>query len=74
MPKTIINSLHPLVSALLICTLSPARADYHYTSRSRSNTYPCISWEMAADSIQNAINAANPGDTVYIGAGRLRQH
>ncbi|NIT55031.1 MAG: hypothetical protein GWN00_01925, partial [Aliifodinibius sp.] len=27
------------------------------------------SWATAADSIQNAVNAADPGDTIYVGAG-----
>jgi hypothetical protein len=44
-------------------------ADYHYASHSGSNIYPYTSWETAADSITAAMRAADPYDTVYIGAG-----
>jgi hypothetical protein len=49
--------------------ISLALADYHYASHSGSNTYPYSSWETAADSIQNAINSASEGDTIYVGSG-----
>jgi hypothetical protein len=60
-----------------ICFLIPillglyalAFADYHYASHTGSNTYPYTSWETAADSITAAMRAADPYDTVYIGAG-----
>ena len=46
-----------------------ALADYHYASHEGSDEYPYTSWETAADSIQKAIDASSPGDTVYVGAG-----
>ena len=46
-----------------------AAADYHYASHDGSNEYPYTSWETAADSMQKAIDASSPHDTVYIGAG-----
>lgn len=56
-----------IIAILLLFSL--ARADYHYASHTGSNTYPYTSWETAADSIQAAVNAALPGDTVYVGSG-----
>jgi len=56
-----------LLALLALCL--PARADYHYAGHDGSNEYPYTSWETAADSIQKAIDAASPHDTVYIGAG-----
>jgi hypothetical protein len=52
---------------------SPALADYHYASHSGSDTYPYTSWETAADTIQEAIDAAETGDTVYIASGEYEQ-
>jgi hypothetical protein len=48
----------------------PAWADYHYASHEGSNTPPYTSWATAADSIQKAIDASSPHDTVYISAGQ----
>ncbi|OGC91305.1 MAG: hypothetical protein A2W25_07030 [candidate division Zixibacteria bacterium RBG_16_53_22] len=61
-------------SAVLACLfgLSIFRvtlADYHYASHAGSDEYPYTSWETAADSIQEAIDAASPGDTIYMGSG-----
>jgi hypothetical protein len=53
---------------------SISHADYHYASHSGSNTYPYTSWEMAADSIQKAINATDPHDTVFISSGDWVEH
>ncbi|MFH1336587.1 MAG: hypothetical protein ABII96_08720 [Candidatus Zixiibacteriota bacterium] len=44
-------------------------ADTHYVSPYGSDTYPYTSWLTAADSIMKAMNAADPGDTVMVGAG-----
>ncbi len=49
-------------------------ADFHYASHEGSNEYPYTSWETAADSIQLAIDAAEAGDTIYVGAGIWEQH
>ncbi len=58
------------LTVILILTLaSLAYADYHYASHEGSNEYPYTSWETASDSIQLAIDAAEPGDTIYIGDG-----
>jgi hypothetical protein len=57
------------ITLFMMLSMPPARADYHYVSHAGSDTYPYTSWETAADSIQPAINAASPGDTVYAGAG-----
>jgi len=45
------------------------RADYHYASHQGSDEYPYTSWETAAALIQDALNAAQPYDTVYVGEG-----
>lgn len=59
------------IIAILIAFMPalPALADYHYASHEGSNEYPYTSWATAADSIQKAIDAAEAGDTVYVGAG-----
>jgi hypothetical protein len=55
---------------LMLFALAPlAFADYHYASHSGSNEFPYTSWETASDSITAAMRAADPYDTVYIGAG-----
>jgi hypothetical protein len=51
----------------------PALADYHYASHTGSNEYPYTSWATAADSIQKAIDAASPHDTVYVGSGEYHE-
>ncbi|MEE8417250.1 MAG: hypothetical protein V3S06_01160, partial [candidate division Zixibacteria bacterium] len=61
------KKLVPLIVILLFCL--SARADYHYASHEGSDEYPYTSWETAADSIQKAIDAGNPGDTIYVGSG-----
>jgi hypothetical protein len=58
---------------LVFLLISPARADYHYVSHEGANLWPYTSWETAALLIGDAIMAADPGDTVYIGAGDYRQ-
>jgi hypothetical protein len=58
-----------LIISFILFSVSWARADYHYVSHTGSDIYPYTSWATAADSVQPAINAASPGDTVYVGAG-----
>jgi len=60
-----------LMALLALCL--PARADYHYASHEGSNEYPYTSWETAAQLIQDAVDAAEPGDTVYVGEGTWSQ-
>jgi hypothetical protein len=62
-----------IIALSLLIFFSPARADYHYVSHEGSDEYPYTSWETAADSIKFAIEAADPGDTVYIGAGEWKE-
>jgi hypothetical protein len=57
------------VIALFGFSAFPALADYHYASHEGSNEYPYTSWETAAHLIQDALDAAEPHDTVYIGTG-----
>ena len=44
-------------------------ADYHYASHTGSDEYPYSSWDTAADSIQPAVDATSPGDTLFIASG-----
>ncbi|MCP4632102.1 MAG: hypothetical protein GY855_04185 [candidate division Zixibacteria bacterium] len=62
--KTTIKTL-----IILLIFSQIAIADYHYASHEGSNEYPYTSWETAADSIQKAITASEPSDTVYVGEG-----
>ena len=58
-----------IITAILMMAASLSLADYHYAGHEGTNQYPYTSWETAADSIQNAVDASSPHDTVYIGAG-----
>ncbi len=62
----------PIIMIIMLTSL--ARADYHYASHEGSDEYPYISWETAAALIQDAVDATDPHDTVYIGAGDWYQH
>ena len=62
------------ITLILLSCFVLARADYHYASHEGSNEYPYTSWATAADSIQKAVDAADPGDTLYIGAGDWYQY
>jgi hypothetical protein len=59
--------------AIIILTIltaaHAARADYHYASHEGSNEYPYTSWATAANVIQDAVDAAESGDTVFVGEG-----
>ena len=59
----------PITFFIVLSIPHASYADYHYASHSGTNTYPYTSWETAADSITAAMNAASPGDTLYIGSG-----
>ena len=63
------KTIHIVALFVVLLLLSPARADYHYAGHEGSNEYPYTSWETAAQLIQEAVDAASPHDTVYIGAG-----
>lgn len=44
-----------------------ANADMHYVwADSADNSYPYTSWQTAADTLQVAIDAAAPEDTVLV--------
>ncbi len=44
-------------------------AEIRYVSKTGSSTPPFLTWETAADSIMEAINISQSGDTVYVGNG-----
>ncbi|UCC79351.1 MAG: right-handed parallel beta-helix repeat-containing protein [Candidatus Zixiibacteriota bacterium] len=58
-----------IIITLIAISAQSSLADYHYASHDGSNTYPYTSWATAADSIQKAIDAAEAGDTIYVGSG-----
>jgi len=62
------------ISAVMLLCVGAVFADYHYASHEGSDEYPYTSWETAADSIQKAIDASSPGDTVYVGSGEFLEH
>ncbi len=55
--------------AILALVVPPAHADYHYASHEGSDEYPYTSWETGAWLIQDAVDATDPRDTLYIGSG-----
>ncbi len=48
-------------------------AEIRYVSKTGSSTPPYLSWETAADSIQEAINICQFGDTIYVGNGVYKE-
>ena len=60
--------------AVFVLSVCPARADYHYASHDGSDEYPYTSWETGAWLIQDAVDATDPHDTVFIGAEHWYQH
>ena len=58
-------------SILLFSSL--ASADYHYVSHFGTDEYPYTSWESAAWSVQDAVDASSSGDSVYIDAGEWNE-
>ena len=58
-----------IIISLLILLAVSAYADYHYASHEGSNEYPYASWETGAYLIQDAVDATDPHDTVYVAAG-----
>ena len=49
-------------------------ATIHYVSHSGNNTPPYLTWETAADTIQNAINVCSPGDTLLVANGTYNEN
>lgn len=63
--------MKPAVAVLVFFPIivNSSMADYHYVSHTGSDEHPYTSWETAADSIHSAVAAAEPWDTIFIGAG-----
>jgi len=53
----------------IVLSFSLTLADYHYASHDGSNEFPYTNWETGARRIQEAVDAAEPGDTIYVGEG-----
>ena len=61
------------ILALFLLFSSRATADYHYASHQGSNEYPYTDWQTGAWLIQDAIDAASPGDTIFINSGNWHE-
>jgi hypothetical protein len=59
-----------LSSALAITILPGSRADYYAAQNGQTPSAPYTAWNSAAIHIQDAVNAATNGATVWVGAGR----
>jgi len=68
--------MKPAVAVLVFFPMivNSSLADYHYASHTGTDEYPYTSWETAADSIQPAVDATSPHDTVYISSGQWVEH
>jgi hypothetical protein len=58
-----------LVSFLVIFILSDINSTIRYVSKTGSSEPPFLTWETAADSIQECINISVFGDTIYVANG-----
>jgi hypothetical protein len=58
-----------LIILLLIAYSLQLKATIRYVSETGSSTPPYITWETAADSIQECINVSVFGDTIYVANG-----
>ena len=57
--------------AMITSILPSAIADDHYAAKNgQTEAGSYTSWDTAASNIQDAVNAANTNDTVWVGAGR----
>ena len=54
----------------LALALPASRADYYAAKNGQTPSYPYTTWASAANHIQDAVNAATNGATVWVGAGR----
>ena len=59
-----------LMFLCLFLTLPQTWADYYAAKNGQTPVAPYTSWSAAASNIQEAVNAAPAGSTVWVGAGR----
>ena len=67
--KTMKNITTISIFLIIIFATQKIFADTHYASKTGGNNSPYTSWANAATTIQNAVNAASPGDTVLVNDG-----
>ena len=58
-----------VISLLDICSLPVSAANLYVNLNGGNPTYPYAMWSTAATNIQEALNAANPGDVVTVTDG-----
>ena len=59
-----------MVAITAACAPHCVKADFYAAQNGQTPTFPYSSWASAANTIQDAVNAATPNATVWVGAGR----
>src|ERR1044072_9323866 len=72
MKTTSLTAMGIILSTLLAAGNEVAAATLYVSQTSMNPTPPFATWDSAAHTIQEAVDAASDGDTVLVGAGEYR--